>query len=141
MFEAVMLARYVIVKCIEDQQPINNIRLQEILYCIQRHFLKQNRVAFYDRFLAWAFGPVIPNVYYQFCNCGAAAIDIPQERPSIKMEPGVKKEIDAIIEEKRGLAPWDITRDTQRPGGAWHRAWNTFGHNSEITRENILKYG
>ena len=93
---AVDLADYIIDKCNKDDMPISNLQLNKILYCIQRHFLKQGTYAFYDDIEAWCFGPVIPDVYYKYGICGVMPIrpPYPIEKVTIELKKKKKEEKD-----------------------------------------------
>ena len=43
MYKATELAKYIVTKCTNEDQPITNLQLQKILYYIQKEFLKQAR--------------------------------------------------------------------------------------------------
>lgn len=106
--DAMNLSRYIITKCTKDGKAISNLQLQWVLYYIQKEFLKRNTVAFYDMIERWRNGPVIPNVYFHYCGFGAAPIRMVY--PDITMpELSVCRTIDAIVEEKRELKPWELT--------------------------------
>lgn len=55
--------------------PVNNFKLQQILYFVQANFLTMhNRPCFSDNIEAWDIGPVVPAVYEQYKGCGSDAI-------------------------------------------------------------------
>ncbi len=117
---AVELSKYIVLKCIDDGKPVSNLQLQNILYYVQKDFLqKKNKQAFYDDIEAWQFGPAVPNVYYRYCGFGAMRITIvnPNDVPHISYKD--KFFIDAIIDEKRELNPWDMVEEIHKSGGAW----------------------
>ena len=65
MYLAKQIAQYVLEKCEHNGNPIANVQLQQILYCIQCAFLKErNERCFADDFEAFGFGLCVPNVYY-----------------------------------------------------------------------------
>ena len=74
MYLALEIAKYIIDKCTKDNCPISNLQLQKILYYIQREFLQQGEIAFPEEIEAWQFGPVVPEVYRQYCGFGALPI-------------------------------------------------------------------
>lgn len=39
MYRAIDIAKYVVTKCVRDSHPISNLRLQEILYYLQKNIL------------------------------------------------------------------------------------------------------
>ena len=122
MYPVLELAKYIVVKCINDQHPISNLQLQKILYYIQRNFLqKTGNAAFSESIEAWPFGPVVPEVYYYFCGAGSMPITL-CESPNKKVLDLISKnkhEIDSIVERKRMLNPWDLVAETHKLEGAW----------------------
>lgn len=141
MCEAIVLAKYIVSKCMTDGCPISNLQLQKILYYIQRDFLRNDNKAFPDEIQAWQFGPVVPNVYYRFSAYGAMEItnqyDVTDEFNYTDVEIG---SIDAIVEEKRECDPWELVEDTHRPGGAWDLTYEK-GKSKVIPTDLIKKVG
>ncbi|WP_289087989.1 Panacea domain-containing protein [uncultured Veillonella sp.] len=141
-YSASDIAMYVLYKCIADKQPISNLQLQKILYYIQRYFLQdEKRALFKDEIEAWPFGPVVRDVYYQYCGYGALQIkDI--EKPSIVLTNLEKQVIDNIISEKRSVTPWDLVEDTHREGRAWDIIYKSgVGYKDVIPKEVIVTNG
>lgn len=123
MYTALGLSKYIVSKCVKDGHPISNLQLQKILYCIQVHFLKcGGSAAFLDIMEAWQIGPVVPNVYYYYCGCGAMPIPFVYEEMA---DVGAKDKnvIDSIIEAKRDLAPWALVEEVHKKGGAWDQTY------------------
>lgn len=121
MYTAMDLSKYVIQKCIDDNQPISNLQLQKILYYIQKDFLRRGDIAFQDEFEAWQFGPVVPDVYYRYCGNGAMPITFEFGNSSVDSFDAFY--IDRIVEMKRMLAPWDLVRETHKADGAWAKTY------------------
>lgn len=66
-YSALDIARYVINKYNENNVPISNLKLQKILYFIQAEFISvMDNVCFNEKMEAWAYGPVVPDVYREF---------------------------------------------------------------------------
>lgn len=140
MYKAKDIANYVIAKCIKDNKPITNLYLQKILYYTQRQYLKNNNVAFQEDFEAWAFGPVIPEIYYKYCGYGAEPITISSEYSIPNNDDRVI--IDQIVEQKRILQPWDMVDDVHRENGAWYKIYNNgAGDHYTIEKELIKNIG
>ena len=79
MYKAIDIARYVIYYCNQNSYSISNLKLQKLLYFIQAHFLlEKDEECFTDNIEAWDFGPVIPNVYYEYKLYGS--INIPNQK-------------------------------------------------------------
>ncbi len=131
MYDTIELSKYIVTKCFKDSQPVNNIRLQQILYCIKKAFIQQGRLIFGDDFEAWDVGPVIPNVYYYFGGYGAMPIcDVYTYK-----QPDVKdlETINNITDKIRNAEPWDACKETNKKGGAWHTA-----HENKTRYQNII---
>ena len=119
LYNASDIAKYVLKKCTDDGFPISNLQLQKILYFLQRDFLRvKEQPLFRDEIEAWQFGPVVPNVYYDYCSYGANSIS-KTEDSYIELTNGAKRIADPIIEDKQSKYPWDLVEETHKPDGAW----------------------
>lgn len=75
MYKVMDVARYVINRSYDIGRPVSNLKLQKILYFIQSEFLSDNGYpCFYEEIEAWDFGPVVPEVYYEFKRYGSSII-------------------------------------------------------------------
>jgi len=62
------IANFVVNYCADKGSPITNLKLQKILYFLWVDYFKQTRRELYhDNICAWRLGPVVPEVYYDFC--------------------------------------------------------------------------
>ncbi|MGO5027231.1 Panacea domain-containing protein [Candidatus Agathobaculum pullicola] len=96
MYTAKQVARYIINKCSVDKRPIGNLTLQNLLYLVWIEYHKrENTRLFDDRICAWQFGPVVPEVYYDYCAYGGMDIDRRYERDEI----GIAEADMAILDE------------------------------------------
>lgn len=139
MYSVLNIAKYIIDKCTKDRFPISNLQLQKILYYIQREFLQQGINAFSEEIEAWQFGPVVPEVYKQYCGFGALPIRM---RYEVGLEPNDANIVNAIIEKKRILNPWDMVGDTHSPGKAWDLIYRDgLGDHQIIPKELIRSKG
>lgn len=84
------------------------------------------------------FGPCIPNVYYAFCHYGGMPI-ICAEKVEIKFPVLDKTVIDRLIEQKRGLPPWELVRDAQRTGGAWDIVYQNGTDEKKVIEKGLMK--
>ena len=136
---AVDIAKYIVDKCITDNQLITNLALQKILFFIQKEFLKQtDNVAFYDEIQAWKYGPVVPAAYRVFCAFGAKPIFFNAKDYDIKFSKEAKKIIDDVTNEKREVDVFKLVRETHKENGAWKKAFDK-GTGTVITKEMILE--
>lgn len=138
--EALEIAKYIITKSTIDGKPVNNIRLQQLLYYIQKEFLqKKHCPAFDDVIEVCAFGPKIPEVYFYFCGFGSMDITYQYD---VKLPEEYENIINRILFLKRNLEPWDTAEDIQTPGKAWSIIWkNGAGKDNIIPNRLISERG
>lgn len=137
-YTALNIAKYMVMKCANENQPISNLQLQKILFYIQKEYIINDSRLFDDLFEAWQFGPVIPKVYYSFCEFGSMPI-VPIVPYKITIDSEVRQTIDPIIESKRELYPWDLVNETHKPGGAWDKIYNNGSGNREIIPNCLIR--
>lgn len=134
MNTATEMAHYIVDKCTRDGAPVSNLQLQKILYYLQKTFLKNNDELFEDDFVAWQFGPVVEEVYYEYCSFGS----MPIRRVylvNINVNP---RTINPIIEEKRSLNPWEMVAETHKKNGAWDMTYLGGKGNGQIIAKKLI---
>ena len=139
-YEALEIAKFIVNKCTVEKHPITNLQLQKILYFLQKkHLVEFGSCLFDDDIQAWQFGPVVPEVYYQFCGFGSGAITMKYE---INLESKDIDLINPIVEDKRTKNPWDLVSETHAPGKAWDITYrNGLGNRRVILPELIRTKG
>lgn len=139
-YDALEVAKYVINKCTVENYPVSNLQLQKILYFLQKKYLiQQGRRLFKDAIEAWQFGPVVSEVYYQYCGFGSMTITM--EYP-VMLSSEDRMEIDPVVEEKRTKKPWYLVAETHAPGKAWDEIYQDgLGNRKEIPVDLIRTWG
>ena len=75
MYDVLDVAAYVINKYWNHGLPITNLKLQKIVYYIQGYCLRRNNApAFFERIYRWPYGPVVPEVYFNYNASRSRAI-------------------------------------------------------------------
>lgn len=70
------IANYVIEFAKNKNMPVNNLKLQKILYYLQGRFLaEKGETLFNEPIEKWKYGPVVPSVYFRFNHLGAENIE------------------------------------------------------------------
>lgn len=70
------IAKYIITYCSNKKRPISNLKLQKLLYFLWIDYFKKNNCSlFNENICAWQFGPVVPEVYYEFCSYAGSPIN------------------------------------------------------------------
>lgn len=137
IYDALDIAKYIVSKCTSEMCPITNLQLQKILYFLQKgHLIKFGSVLFSDEIQAWQFGPVVPEVYYQFCGFGSSAItmkyDVDIDQEDILM-------INPVVEEKRLKDPWDLVSETHARGKAWDLTYRDGLGNRRVISSELIR--
>jgi len=86
--EAIDIANYIIEYYNETlEKPINNLKLQKLLYYIQAMWItEKQKLLFNDDIEKWKYGPVVPNVYFEFRHYGKNPIKAPLSTLSIEKD-------------------------------------------------------
>lgn len=135
MYDVQLIARYVINRCAQTNRPVNNLKLQKILYFVQAEFLVgTNKACFGDEIEAWNYGPVVPSVYFEYKTYGSTNIpdqgdegfsmisDQDQERLNAIIDSAAKYSASSLVEITHRQSPWK---------NAYHRV-DKIIHRSEI---------
>ena len=138
MYTALEVAKYTINKCIELGRPISNLQLQKILYYIQGEYMKKNHgeVLFNECIEAWQYGPVVPDVYYEYNIYSASRIIDKQEE--IEIAEYNKAIIDEVIVNKSLLRASRLVHDTHKES-PWIIAYKRY-NGSTITIQEMKDF-
>lgn len=121
MISAITLAKYVVNKCIEDNNPITNLQLQYILYCIQKVYLhRNNQAVFREEIAAIDEGVIVSVVYYSFQYYANNPITDRCE-DILLVNSKNKGIIDRIINEKRKLSYEEIMQTIRKRNSTWSK--------------------
>lgn len=141
MYNVFDVAQYVLYRYMELNRSITNLKLQKLLYFIQRQSLQVNQRPMFNEIIeAWQFGPVVPAVYYKYVGAGASEI-YEFSLPDVKFEQEDIDVMEDIINKYIDSNPWVMVDETHNDGTAWDRAVKTGVHKPVIDREDIRIYG
>ena len=139
MYKALDVAECVIRKANAIDDPISNLKLQNILYFIQAEFLiTKNKPCFREDIEAWGFGPVVPVVYREYKAYGGTSIPHFKDRP---IEPIEKEDIaliDEIVEFCKPYSSVDLT-DISMKQDPWRMVYSRY-RTKVISNESIKEY-
>ena len=78
MYNATSIANFFITKGIEDGKPIDQMKVQKLVYFAHGWYLAiTNQSLLNEAIEAWRFGPVIPSLYHFLKHSGNQAITAP----------------------------------------------------------------
>ncbi len=137
-YSALEVARYIITQCFEMGSPVSNLKLQKMLYFLWVDFYRETgRMLFRDNICAWQLGPVVPEVYYEFCSyagspiCGFYTTTIASDDA---------EEMNGIISEYVNIPASVLVNRTHESGTAWDAVYkNGAGNRKIIPFELIIK--
>jgi uncharacterized phage-associated protein len=125
MYDARVIADYVIAYYEKADWCISNLKLQKVLYFLQAEYLvSTGNKLFDDEIEAWGIGPVIPSVYREYKIFGGASIPaFNKKMPWIAYDDC--KIINPMLDHLKDLSSTYLTQVTihQRP---WIRNYSSY---------------
>lgn len=106
------LSKYIIHEANNMDVPITHLKLQKILYYVAGVFAGAlNERAFWDSIEAWQYGPVVRNVYIEFCSWGALPLTC-EEDVLLDYDEEQRKLVDFIIDQKISMSGRELVNAT-----------------------------
>ena len=126
--ELMNIADYFVLSSIRQNIPINNLKLQKLLYFFYARRLFENRGnPFRERFQKWQYGPVMPSVYHAYKLNGGADIKevprhyrfeeskfVPYEFDENDIDRDERAEIDGLIASLADYTAFDLVKETHK---------------------------
>ena len=155
-YKVLDVSRYIINFCNREEYLISNLKLQKLLYFVQAYYLglsEEQKPCFEEDFEAWAFGPVVPEVYQEYRKYGSG--NIPEiieyieygdnffDVKKVKYRENIiddkdKEQINSVIDM---FADYSATRlvEISHRQSPWKDAY-VEGMNNIITKESIKEF-
>lgn len=151
-YNVIDVASYIINYSNEIGSPVNNLKLQKLLYYVQAAVLvKTNHMCFDSKIVAWKFGPTVPESYHYYAEYGGDDIPTQEGRKTIKLDNKTLRmsyaqpaEIDYMTQKiirrvvdsySNIINPLELSRKTRN-----ENPWKTTKLNREITCEVMHSY-
>lgn len=120
---ATAVAYYIINRANQKCIPISNLKLQKILYFLWIEYYKlTGQPLFNDEISAWQLGPVVPEVYYEFCPFGSSAIR--HNYDDSGLENDIKEKLNPFLDELLNKSASSLVDLTHKPGTPWSIIFN-----------------
>lgn len=118
IMDAMDLVGYIITYSKHIGNLVTNLRLQKLLYFIQKEHLQQHgEPAFDDDICAWQYGPVVPRVYYEFSRYASTPIiNIDESTP---LDDSIKNTIRTVLNKYNKVPTWKLVQLTHEPNSPW----------------------
>lgn len=86
-YNVIDVASYIINYSNEIGSPVNNLKLQKLLYYVQAAALvKTNHMCFDSKIVAWKLGPAVPEAYHYYAEYGRDDIPNQEGYKTIKLD-------------------------------------------------------
>lgn len=119
--------------------PITHLKLQKILYYVAGAFAGAlNERAFWDSIEAWEYGPVVRNVYIEYCSWGALLL-VYKEEVSLDYDDEKKALVDFVIDQKIRMSGRELVNAT-RSEAPWKKYMNCITTKPEISYQDLRNY-
>lgn len=137
-YSAMAVADFIIDSCSRRNEPVSNLRLQKLLYFAWVDYYREiGKSLFYDYMYAWQLGPVVPEVYREYCSYGGRPINLYME--SIEIKPEDVDRLNDILEKYRLVPVSELVERTHRPGTAWYQIYDGGKGNRQVIPFELIK--
>lgn len=137
LYNANDVARYLVTQCYNKNYPISNLKLQKMLYFAWVDYYKETSAPlFFDNICAWQLGPVVPEVYYEYCSYGGRPICEISESTITKADSAI---LDNIIDKYINIPASTLVNMTHKHGTAWDIIFNGGYGNRDIIPFSLIK--
>lgn len=135
-YDAKEIAKYIITLCFTKNILISNLQLQKMLYFLWVEYWKENkRKLFLEEFYAWPLGPVIPDVYYEYCSYAGRTI---AEYYETSITEDDRKQLDDVIVKYAKISASRLVDMTHKKGGAWDSVYQNGKGNRNIIPFDLI---
>lgn len=137
MATASKISKYIIKEALKRKMPVTNLKLQKILYFVQEvHLVMHDKEAFSDEIIAWEYGPVVKDVYYEYAIYGANDIIPMDKNEKINLSMRLKKAVSFVLNDLLKYSDIALVKETKKEGSPWSKV----SLNEEIDTKDIFEY-
>ena len=137
MATASKIAKYIVKEALKRKMPVTNLKLQKLLYFVQGvHLFMHEKVAFPDEIIAWQYGPVVKDVYYEYSIYGANDIIPIDKNEKIILSMRSKKLISFVLDDLLRYSDIALVKETKKEGSPWSQV----SLNEVIDEKDIYEY-
>lgn len=129
LYNAIDIAKYIIDYCNKNKRLVSNLKLQKMLYYVWIDYYKKSSFPLFNEdFCAWTFGPVIPDVYYEFCSYAGSPII---KNFNLEFSNDLEK-INEIIDKYMDKSPYELVQMSHKKDYPWDIVYNRYGNRAII---------
>lgn len=131
------VAQYIVNYFIQRNNPVTSLKLQKLLYFAWIDYFKNSKeYLFNEEFEAWVLGPVVPEVYYDFCAYGA---DIILRFKDVRLFGVDINELNKILDKYAKYSAYELVDMSHKTDGAWARVYKDGAGRWHIIEFEIIK--
>lgn len=139
MYNVLDVANYIISYCKERGFVMSNLKLQKVLYFVQAEFLVSKKSpCFKEAIEAWAFGPVVPEVYHMYKVFGSSNIIGESFESGASISQSDRELINGMVEACSRYSASDLVTMTHNQA-PWQNAYQKY-YNNIISIDSIEEY-
>lgn len=136
MYDAVDISKYIINRCNRKSIPITNLKLQKMLYFLWVEYYKaRNQKLYSNEICAWQFGPVVPDVYYEFCSYAGIPI---RQNYDISLSIDDSEILDRLIDQYANIPTSELVGMTHLKNHPWDKIFMDGVGNREIIPFSLI---
>ena len=139
MYDAMQIAKYTINYCAKKGISITNLKLQKLLYFLWIGYYNATGTSlFRNRFYAWPLGPVVTDVYDNFCAYGGLKIRTFFE--SVSLLERDEQILDSALSILSSYTASQLVNLSHKRGKPWQKVYaNGIGRGNCIPFEMIIE--
>ena len=136
-YDARSIANWFIQRAAKDGRSLSIMSILKLVYIAHGWRLEmKGEPLFPNRIEAWRYGPVIPDVYYEFRRQGINPRELASNYP-LPHDPADVKFLEQIYDIYGHMSPMRLSDLTHVVGGPWHSATESYGNYAPISDELI----
>lgn len=137
---ALEIAKYIVTRCWQIGVPVSNLKLQNMLYFAWlEYYSLTGKELFADDICAWQTGPVVPDVYYEFCIYAGMPINRPYPI-NFELTSNEATRLDTILRKYLPLSVHSLQAKATRKNGPWDFTYhNRAGDRFPIPKNLIIE--
>ncbi|RXK83195.1 Panacea domain-containing protein [Filimonas effusa] len=148
-YPASLIAYYLVKKGIEEGNPLSQMKLQKMVYFAHGiHMALHKEALVSEKFQAWKFGPVVPDIYHAYKLYGSDPIastewvvdhNAKEAGLSLLNEEAIKT-LDFTWDSLKDFNAIKLSNWTHQPGSPWSKNYNPNINDIAIPNTEIADY-
>lgn len=139
-YNAIDVAKTMIQICNDEGYDISNLRLQESLYFAWIDYYKENNdLLFSDSIYAWQSGPVVPEVYREFCPYGGRPIHLQTKFDLVAIEEKDIEFLKNFVSKYAIVSLHDLVEISKSEESSWNIIYDEGRGNKNVIPFSLVK--